>query len=113
MFVYLHLNVPLTRITDLVSNVSDEKIYRYGTVTFNCLYVFVFIKLVCVQSVIASVRRQLIRMPVHIYYIRIFFYWIGFDREAKRHFLTAFLLSLAFFVEACSCDGRTRAMSRW
>ena len=29
---------------------SQEKIYRYGTVSF--VYVFVFIKLVCVQSVI-------------------------------------------------------------
>ena len=27
MFVCIHLNVPLTRITDLVRNVSDEKIY--------------------------------------------------------------------------------------
>ena len=34
-----------TRITDLVRNVSDEKIYRYRTDTF--VYVFVFIKLVC------------------------------------------------------------------
>ena len=25
MFVYIHFNVPLTRITDLVRNVSDEK----------------------------------------------------------------------------------------
>ena len=27
MFVYIHFNVPTTRITDLVRNVSDEKIY--------------------------------------------------------------------------------------
>ena len=27
MFVYIHLNAPPTRITDLVRNVSDEKIY--------------------------------------------------------------------------------------
>ena len=27
MFVYIHFNVPPTRITDLVRNVSDEKIY--------------------------------------------------------------------------------------
>ena len=27
MFVYIHFNVPPTRITDLVTNVSDEKIY--------------------------------------------------------------------------------------
>ena len=37
---------------------------------------------------------------------------MGFDREAKRHFLTAFLISLAFFVESCICDGRTRAVSQ-
>ena len=33
MFVYIHFNVPPTRITDLVRNVSDEKIYLYGTFT--------------------------------------------------------------------------------
>ena len=27
MFVYIHFNVPLTRITDLVKNVYDEKVY--------------------------------------------------------------------------------------
>ena len=27
LFVYIHFNVPPTRITDLVRNVSDEKIY--------------------------------------------------------------------------------------
>ena len=27
MFVYIHFNVPPTRITDLVRNASDEKIY--------------------------------------------------------------------------------------
>ena len=27
MFVYIHFNVPPTKITDLVRNVSDEKIY--------------------------------------------------------------------------------------
>ena len=27
MFVYIHCNVPPTRITDMVRNVSDEKIY--------------------------------------------------------------------------------------
>ena len=35
MFVYIHFNVPPTRIADLVRNLSDEKIYYwYGTVTF-------------------------------------------------------------------------------
>ena len=48
MFVYIHFNVLPTRITDLVGNVSDEKIYSL------CLPVcfFAFINLVCVQSVI-------------------------------------------------------------
>ena len=27
MFLYIHFNVPLTRITDLIRNVPDEKIY--------------------------------------------------------------------------------------
>ena len=50
MFVYIHFNVPSTRITDLVRNVSDEKIsYWDGAVTF--VYVFAVINLVCVQSV--------------------------------------------------------------
>ena len=40
MFVYLHFNVPPTRITDLVRIILDEKIYTYGTVTF--VYVFCF-----------------------------------------------------------------------
>ena len=30
MFVYIHFNVPPTTITDLVRNVSDEKIYARG-----------------------------------------------------------------------------------
>ena len=34
VFVYIHFNVPPTRMTDLVRNVSDEKVYRHGTVTF-------------------------------------------------------------------------------
>ena len=37
---------------------------------------------------------------------------MGFDREAKRHFLIVFLISLAFFVELCICDGLTRAVSQ-
>ena len=49
MFVYIHLNVPPTRITHLARNVSDKNIYWYETVTF--VYVFAFINLVCVQSV--------------------------------------------------------------
>ena len=37
---------------------------------------------------------------------------MGFDRETKRHFLKAFLISHAFFVESCICDGCTRAVSQ-
>ena len=37
---------------------------------------------------------------------------MGFDRETKRHFQTALLIPLAFFVESCICDGRTRAVSQ-
>ena len=48
MFVYIHFNVPPTKITDFVRNISDEKIYRYGTFTLSAC----FINLVCVQSVI-------------------------------------------------------------
>ena len=29
-------------------------------------------------------------------YMRFFWDWMGFDRETKRHFLKAFLISLAF-----------------
>ena len=47
MFVYIHFNVPLTKITDLVRNVSDEKIWNSHV----CLC-FAFINLVGVQSVI-------------------------------------------------------------
>ena len=35
MFVYIHFNVPPTRITDLVKNVSDEKLY--GTFTLSAV----------------------------------------------------------------------------
>ena len=63
MFVYIHFNVPPTRITDLVRNVSDEKIYLYGTVTF--VYVFAIINLVCVQSVI-----QLMNAPFITFVLR-------------------------------------------
>ena len=34
-----------------------------------------------------------------------------YDRETKKQFLTAFLISL-HFVESCICDGRTRAVSQ-
>ena len=68
MFVYIHFNVPPTRITDLVRSVSDEKIYSYGTVTF--VHVFAFFNMVCVQSAI-----QLMNTPSLLYYdtIRLLF----------------------------------------
>ena len=54
--------------------------------------------------------RQLIGMPVSIY--GFFWDWMGLDRETKRDFLTDFLISLAFFVEFCICDGCTRVVSQ-
>ena len=51
MFVYIHFNVPPIRITDLVRNVSDQKIVDME----HSIYLpvcFAFINLVCVQSVI-------------------------------------------------------------
>ena len=50
MFDNIHFNVPPTRITGLVRNVSGEKIYLYGTVTF--VYAFAFCNFVCVQSLL-------------------------------------------------------------
>ena len=58
MFVYIVFNVPPTRITDLVRNVSDEKNYRYRTVTF--VYASAFFNLVCVQSVIQLMNTPFI-----------------------------------------------------
>ena len=50
MFVYIHFNVPPTRITNLVRNVSDE---RFIDMEQSPLSMFLlFINLVCVQSVI-------------------------------------------------------------
>ena len=49
-------------------------------------------------------------MPVYIY--GFFWDWMGFNRETKRHFLKAFLIRLAFFVESCICDGCTTAVSQ-
>ena len=51
IFVYIHVNVPPTRITDLVRNVSDEKIYLYGTVT---LSMFLFLSIWFVFSQLYS-----------------------------------------------------------
>ena len=46
MFVYIHFNVPPTRITDLVRNVSDEKIYWYGTFTLSAgMFLLLFYQL--------------------------------------------------------------------
>ena len=41
-----------------------------------------------------------------------FFCWMGFDREAKRHFLTAFSDKPGLFVESCIFDGRTRLVNQ-
>ena len=49
MFAYIHFNVPLTKITDLARNVSDEKIWNSHV----CLC-FAFINLVCVFSQLYS-----------------------------------------------------------
>ena len=49
MSVYIHFNVPPTRITDLVRNVSDEKIFFSA-----------FINLVCVQSLIQLMNTPFI-----------------------------------------------------
>ena len=44
MFAYIHFNVPPTRITDLVRNVLDEKIY--------CLCFYFYQLGLCSQSVL-------------------------------------------------------------
>ena len=38
MFVYIHFNVPPTKITDLVRNVSDEKIWNSHVCPCFCFY---------------------------------------------------------------------------
>ena len=38
MLVYIHFNVPPTKITDLVSNVSDEKIWNSHVCLWFCFY---------------------------------------------------------------------------
>ena len=38
MFVYIHFNVPPTKITDLVRNVSDEKIWNSHVCLCFCFY---------------------------------------------------------------------------
>ena len=45
-------------------------------------------------------------------YKEFFWDWMGFDRDAKRHFLTAFSDKPGLFVESCICDGLTRAVSQ-
>ena len=37
---------------------------------------------------------------------------MGFDREAKRHFLAAFSDKPGLFVESCISDGLTRSVSQ-
>ena len=65
MFVYIHFNVPPTRITDLVRNVSDEKINWYGTVTFVYVYgtvTFVYIYHFCIiiKDIFISFSRVIV-----------------------------------------------------
>ena len=74
MFVYIHFNVPQTRITDLVRNVSDEKIIIWN-IHFVCRYVFAFINLVCVQSVIRLMNALLLLY----YYKRLFHFFFKSD----------------------------------
>ena len=38
MFVYIHFNVPPTKIADLVKNVSDEKIWNSHVCLYFCFY---------------------------------------------------------------------------
>ena len=37
---------------------------------------------------------------------------MGFDKEAKRHFLTAFPDKPGLFVESCICDDLTRPVGQ-
>ena len=53
MFVYFHFNVPPTRITDLIRNVSDEKIYLYGTFTLSA-GMFLLLSTFCFLSTTVS-----------------------------------------------------------
>ena len=87
MFCLHYFNVPPTSITDLVRNVADKKIYWYpGTVTF--VYVFAFINLVCVQTVIQLMNTPSISF---LYYIkRLFHFFFKSDycpRLWNRNFL--------------------------
>ena len=54
MFVYIHFNVPPTKITDLVINVSDEKIWNSHV----CLC-FCFNNLVCKERKIIRTSASL------------------------------------------------------
>ena len=51
MFVYIHFNVPPTRITDLVEMYQMKRFIDMEH-SLVCRYVFAFINLICVQSVI-------------------------------------------------------------
>ena len=61
MLVHIHFNVPTTRITDLVRNVSDE---RFIDMEQSPLSVFAFINSVCVQSVIQLMNISFITFVV-------------------------------------------------
>ena len=52
-------------------------------------------------------------MPVYTCICKKFFSdWMGFNRGAKRHFLTAFCDKPGLFVESCICNSLTRAVSQ-
>ena len=54
MFVYIHFNVPPTRITDSVRNVSDEKIYSRGSIDTSPLSMFLLLSTLFVFSQLYS-----------------------------------------------------------
>ena len=60
--------------------------------SYNLMYDLLTLNSYLTFFIVASVRRQRIGMQVY----KDFLDWMRFDREAKRHFLTAFRISLAF-----------------
>ena len=56
LFVYIHFNLPPTRITNLVRNVSDEKIYF----DMEQSRLSMVLHLVCIQSVIQLMNTPFI-----------------------------------------------------
>ena len=65
MFVYIHFNVPPTRMTDLVRNVSDEKIYWWWTFAFSASMFFLLSKIlyyfcIIIKDFFISFSREII-----------------------------------------------------